>query len=279
MNENKTFNEVQQRSLAKNLLTGSISGSTVFVSPLPLDYIKQWTQSGHTIQDIKNNIKNNGYRVLWRGGLVGSSLIAPQIATKLGALSLWNKVIPKCEHHEKKRKLGLGFLAGYVDGFIFGPILAIQAYQQVNAKASIKESFSAIKQSSLLKYTQPLALRNAFYTMPVFGALYPLKEKLFKESSVTPIESPFLYTSQIFTSAFLLNIPGTILCSPYDVIRAKQIQLLHEYKQNEFSHVIKQIWKKQGIRGFYAGYTSLLINFAMRFPLTVMFNEYLGVKL
>ena len=37
-----------------------------------------------------------------------------------------------------KRKMLLGFLAGYVDGFIFGPVLAIQGYQQFNSKEKIK---------------------------------------------------------------------------------------------------------------------------------------------
>ena len=123
--------EIQQRTLQQNLITGSIAGSSVFISTLPLDYIKQWRQSGHTIHDIHNTIKTNSYRVIFRGGLIGSSVIAPQIATKLGALSIWNNDNPKYENNIIQRKIGLGFLAGYVDGVIFGPILAIQAYQQL----------------------------------------------------------------------------------------------------------------------------------------------------
>ena len=177
------YNEIGQRTFLQNVITGSIAGSSVFVSTLPLDYIKQWRQSNYSFLDIRNTIKTNGYKVLFRGGMIGSSVIAPQIATKLGALSLLNNTIPfnkDKNQNQIKRKMLLGFLAGYVDGFIFGPVLAIQGYQQFNSKATIKDSFNLIKQPSIIKYCYPLALRNAFYTMPVFGLVYPLQSILFK---------------------------------------------------------------------------------------------------
>ena len=275
------YSEIQQRTFLHNIITGSIAGSSVFVSTLPLDYIKQWKQSNYSFLDIRNTIKSNGYKVLFRGGVIGSSVIAPQIATKLGALSLLNKVVPKSQDNQIKRKMCLGFLAGYVDGFLFGPILAIQGYQQFNNKATIKDSFNLIKQSSIIKYCYPLALRNAFYTMPVFGLVYPLQQKLFfnKEKTIPR------HISEIFISASILNIFGTLLCSPFDVVRAQQIKLLSKTQNKNYNssnntlYIIKYIWKKNGIKGFYSGYPSLFLNFAMRFPLTLMVNEYLGIKL
>ena len=272
--------EIQQRTLQQNLITGSIAGSSVFISTLPLDYIKQWKQSNYTFLDIHNTIKNRGHKVLFRGGLIGSSIIAPKIATKLGALSILNNTIPKYKNNNK-RKMLLGFLAGYVDGFIFGPILAIQAYQQLNTKATIRDSFNMIKQSSIIKYCYPLALRNAFYTMPVFGLVYPLQQKLFLNKKKTIMR----HISEIFISASILNIFGTLLCSPFDVVRAQQVKLLSKTQNKNYNssnntlYIIKHIWKKNGIKGFYSGYPSLFLNFAMRFPLTLMVNEYLGIKL
>lgn len=286
------YNEIGQRTFLQNVITGSIAGSSVFVSTLPLDYIKQWRQSNYGFLDIRNTIKTNGYKVLFRGGLIGSSVIAPQIATKLGALSLLNSTISFNKYKKQnqvKRKMLLGFLAGYVDGFIFGPVLAIQGYQQFNSKATIKDSFNVIKQTSIIKYSYPLALRNAFYTMPVFGLVYPLQNILFKRKKDKTL---LRHTSEIFISASILNIPGTLLCSPFDVIRAQQIKLImnsknmnnhtynHKYNtHNNTLNIIKHIWNKNGFRGFYSGYASLYINFAMRFPLTLMVNEYLGIKL
>ncbi len=264
--------EIQKRTPVQNLITGSIAGSSVFVSTLPLDYVKQWKQSGHTIYDINRNIRQNGYRVLFRGGLIGSAVIAPQIATKLGALSIWNNIIPKNDNNSVTRKMKLGFLAGFVDGFIFGPILAIQSYQQLKPKETVIKSFNTIKKSSLIKYCYPLAYRNAFYTMPVFGLVYPLQNNIFTRKNKT-IER---HISEIFVSASILNIFGTLLCSPFDVIRAQQIKLLTEKKNNNMLEIIKDLWNKKGVKGFYNGYGSLFINFAMRFPLTLMVNEYLG---
>lgn len=288
------YNEIGQRTFLQNVITGSIAGSSVFVSTLPLDYIKQWRQSNYSFLDIRNTIKTNGYKVLFRGGMIGSSVIAPQIATKLGALSLLNNMVPFNQNQNQvNRKILLGFLAGYVDGFIFGPVLAIQGYQQFNSKATIKDSFKVIKQTSIIKYSYPLALRNAFYTMPVFGLVYPLQSILFKRKKDKTL---LRHTTEIFISASILNIPGTLLCSPFDVIRAHQIKLImnskninnHTYNNtyntynntyNNTLSIIKHIWYKNGFRGFYSGYASLFLNFAMRFPLTIMVNEYIGIKL
>ena len=264
--------EIQKRTTGQNILTGSIAGGSVFVSTLPLDYIKQWKQSGHSFYDIHKSIKQNGTKVLFRGGYIGSSIIAPQIATKLGALSIWNNILPKNNKDSIKRKMKLGFLAGFVDGFIFGPVLAIQSYQQLKPKATVFKSLYNIKKSSFFKYCYPLAYRNAFYTMPVFGLVYPVQNNIFKRKNKT-IER---HVSEIFVSASLLNVCGTALCSPFDVIRANQIKLLTEKKDNNMLKIIRDIWIRKGIKGFYCGFASLYVNFAMRFPLTLMVNEYLG---
>ena len=262
----------QDRPIINNIINGSLSGGTVFISTLPLDYIKQWKQSGHSLNIIKKNVKKNGIKTVFRGGLIGSTIISPQIALKFGALSFWNTVIPKYDSYTCRKGL-IGFLAGFTDGFIFGPFLAIQSYQQTVQNKSIKDSFSTIRKSSLSKYSYPLALRNAFYTMPTVGLLYPVNDYLFGKNIE---KSKSRYLVEIFSTAFLLNIPGTLLCSPFDVIRANQIQRLVDKKENSAKLVIKKIWEKNGLRGFYTGYYSLLINFGMRFPLTIMVNEWFG---
>ena len=109
--------------------------------------------------------------------------------------------------------------------------------------------------------------------MPTVGLLYPVNDYLFDKNIE---KSKSRYLIEIFSTAFLLNIPGTLLCSPFDVIRANQIQRLVDKKENSAKLVIKKIWEKNGLRGFYTGYYSLLINFGMRFPLTIMVNEWFG---
>ena len=56
------YNEIGQRTFLQNVITGSIAGSSVFFSTLPLDYIKQWRQSNYSFLDIRNTIKNNSFK-------------------------------------------------------------------------------------------------------------------------------------------------------------------------------------------------------------------------
>jgi hypothetical protein len=68
--------------------------------------------------------------------------------------------------------------------------------------------------------------------------------------------------------ASILNIPGTILSSPFDVIRAKHTYNLVNNNNISLLNITKSIYKNDKIKGFYRGYPSLFINFATRFPLT-----------
>ena len=76
---------------------------------------------------------------------------------------------------------------------------------------------------------------------------------------------------QNFCIASALNIPGTILSSPFDVIRARYTNnLVNSNNKNNLSlfNLTKSIYKEGKLKAFYRGYSSLYINFALRFPLT-----------
>ena len=105
----------------------------------------------------------------------------------------------------------------------------------------------------------PMALRNGVYTSIVLGGYFTVKPK----------ETTFL---QNFAIASVLNIPGTALCSPFDVIRAKYTsQLLQQNNPGGggLLRLTQSIYEKEGLKGFYRGYTSLFVNFALRFPITL----------
>jgi len=101
----------------------------------------------------------------------------------------------------------------------------------------------------------PMALRNGVYTSIVLGGYFTVKPK----------ETTFL---QNFAIASALNIPGTALCSPFDVIRAKYTNQLLQNNSGGLLKLTKSIYEKEGLKGFYRGYSSLFVNFALRFPIT-----------
>lgn len=238
----------------KSTVLGSISGGLGYVLTLPLDAIKQNIQSGTL--NKQNNIKN-----YFKGGILGVTSIAPQMAIKFTTNTY-------LENNYKFNPLFNGFIAGLLDGAFLGPILASQSLQQMNNKLTYKESFKIIKNKSLLQMSIPMALRNAIYTSVLIGG-YKLIPNKKHTTGWSCIIQDLYYAS-------LLNIPATLLCSPADVIRAKQTKFLLENKDISFLKISKSIYEEQKLKGFFKGYSMLYINFALRFPLTLTIFNYLN---
>jgi hypothetical protein len=151
------------------------------------------------------------------------------------------------------------FCAGLVDGAFLGPILAMQSFKQMNHQMKLKTEWKIVRRN-YGRLMVPMALRNGVYTSIVLGGYFTVKPK----------ETTFL---QNFAIASALNIPGTALCSPFDVIRAKYTNQLLQNNNNNgggggLIKLCKTIFQNEGIHGFYKGYSSLFVNFALRFPIT-----------
>jgi hypothetical protein len=155
-------------------------------------------------------------------------------------------------------KMGAAFCAGLVDGAFLGPILAMQSFKQMNHQMKLKTEWEIVRQN-YGRLMVPMALRNGVYTSIVLGGYFTVKPK----------DTTFI---QNFAIASALNIPGTALCSPFDVIRAKYTsQLLQTNNPSGgggLLRITRSIYEKEGAKGFYRGYSSLFVNFALRFPIT-----------
>jgi hypothetical protein len=233
---------------SKAIISGSLAGAFGYTLTLPLDYIKQHMQNNVSFASI---LKNTSPRNYISGGLIGISTITPQMAIKYLAFQQFNQHIDN--------KMGAAFCAGLVDGAFLGPILAMQSFKQMNHQMKIKTEWDIVRKnySSLMV---PMALRNGVYTSIVLGGYFTVKPK----------DTSFI---QNFAIASALNIPGTAFCSPFDVIRAKYTsQLLQTNNPSGggggLLRLTRTIYEKEGAKGFYRGYSSLFVNFALRFPIT-----------
>ena len=149
-------------------------------------------------------------------------------------------------------KMSAAFCAGLVDGAFLGPILAMQSFKQMNHQ--MKTEWDIVRRN-YGRLMVPMALRNGVYTSIVLGGYFTVKPK----------ETSFL---QNFAIASALNIPGTALCSPFDVIRAKYTsQLLQQNNNGGLLRLTRTIYKKDGFKRFYSGYSSLFVNFALQFEI------------
>lgn len=232
----------------KAIISGSFAGAFGYTLTLPLDYVKQHMQNNVSFSSI---LKNTSLRNYMSGGLIGVSTITPQMAIKYLAFQQFNQIFDN--------KMGSAFCAGVVDGAFLGPILAMQSFKQMNNQMKLKTEWDIVRQN-YGRLMVPMALRNGVYTSIVLGGYFTVKPK----------ETTFL---QNFAIASALNIPGTALCSPFDVIRAKYTNQLLQQNKNpsgsgDLLTLTRTIYEKEGLKGFYRGYSSLYINFALRFPIT-----------
>ena len=238
-----------ERKIYNSTIYGSISGGLGYVLTLPLDAIKQNIQTGNKI--VEKQIKN-----YFKGGILGLTSIVPQMAIKFTTNSY-------LENNFSFNPMINGFLAGSLDGGFLGPLLASQSLLQMNNKLTYKDTYNIIKNKSIFQMALPMALRNGIYTSVLIGGykLIPNKKNTFIQD---------LYY------ASLLNIPGSLLCNPADIIRAYQTKYLLENKNINFKYIIKNIYKENGINGFFKNYKVLYINFALRFPITLSIFNYLN---
>ena len=246
----------------KAIFSGAAAGTIGFTTTLPIDYIKQHMQTNKTLSQIFRDVQKNGTKILFRGGLIGATSIAPQMAIKYYA---FHKFTYSDNVFTKPIS---AFGAGLVDGAFLGPILALQAFRQmninnnkINYKPIIKENFGPLM--------VPMALRNATYTSGILGGYFIAKKYIFDNKPTTFMQN--------FMIGSVLNFPATLFCSPFDVLRANHTnQLLNYYSQKnnlmmrpKLRDVFVDIWRKNGFKGFYRRSSSLFINFAIRFPLTL----------
>ena len=237
---------------SKAIISGSIAGAIGYCSTLPLDYIKQHMQNNKSFSSIIQNTKPRYY---FNGGLIGLTTIAPQMAIKYFCFHNFNKIFDN--------KQISAFCAGIIDGAFLGPILAIQSFKQME---TIKKNINYIDiiKKNYVSLMIPMALRNGVYTSSVLGGYFYIKSNFMDNKNTNFIHN--------FCIASALNIPGTILSSPFDVIRARYTNNLVNSNNNKNNlslfNLTKSIYKEGKLKAFYRGYSSLYINFALRFPLT-----------
>ncbi len=234
------------------ILSGAIAGAVGYTITLPLDFIKQHLQTASTTTAIYQSIQNNGYKVMFRGGMFGLSSITPQMALKYYTFHELDKM--------GVSKYQSAFGAGLIDGAFLGPILAIQSFKQMNMEKR-KISYMDIVRNNVGSLMVPMAIRNAIYTGTILGGYFSIQpeHRIFAKSKFV----------DDFIIGSALNIPATILCSPFDVIRARHTHALLNNRVVSLGNIVKEIIINYGLKGFYIGYSSLYINFAIRFPLTL----------
>ncbi len=158
-----------------------------------------------------------------------------------------------------------GFVSGFVDGSFLGPLFALQSMKQMRNDVSYGDALKRLLRSNPLRLALPMAMRNGVFTCIMFGGHHAANAK--SESAAT-------FGRNLLVGS-VLNVPATIAASPFDVMRAKQIQFLLEGKPTGAFLIARTLYSQGGVRAFYQGYGSLYVNFALRFPFTFALFRFL----
>lgn len=238
---------------------GGLSGGLGYLTTLPFEFVKQHVQNGTSKNHIRNMVSKEGYKILFNGASIGLKVIIPQMAIKFYSLKYYNNITNNI--------IISSALAGFTDGLFLGPPLAIQAVMQTKPSLTKVEANNLIIGKNIFNYCLPMALRNSMYTMSLIGFSTVLKKNFYPEKKFTFFEN--------FLLALGMNTIGVALCSPFDIIRANQTKNIIEGKTTNILKISKKIINTSGYKGFYLGYSTLLLNFGLRFPLTFALNLYL----
>jgi hypothetical protein len=256
----KKYNNILMTDNFKAIVSGATAGVVGVVLTLPIEYIKTNIQANNTFGNILKNVKNHGFKILYRGGSISILLIGPQFAIKYYLFDNFNKLFDNCNNCVWYKPVS-GFCAGLIEGAVIGPFVSLQIFRQLTITKNNFNYFPTIK-NNVYSLMIPMAFRNAFYTGTVLGGYSIIKNQYYKNDKIS-------FMGNIFISS-CLTIPGIILCCPFDVLKTKydSIMLQNLNKHISLYNVFKNIFKNEGIKGFYRGYFSLCTHAILRFPLS-----------
>lgn len=159
------------------------------------------------------------------------------------------------------------------------PIDVIKTQYQV-ANINQKNQQNAIQMARYINKTQGLigfykGLGPNLMTYPLFWGFY------FEMRKVNYQPTGYLYPDKIFMS-FISGVGATTLVNPFYVMKVRiQTEILHQrYKNNQSSlyHIlVKNIYQKEGIIGFYKGWSTTQLN-NIKLGIQLPFYDYLKEK-
>lgn len=250
-----------------DLLAGGLAGVISRTGVAPLELYKVQSQASY-IPDatIRQVLRKEGIRYLWKGNFTNCVRIAPQIAVNFAVFEYSKKIIKT--PYKELDNLVSGALAGSISMATIYPLETVRSRLSLQTKKShyngiwncvqkmsIREMYGGLR-VSLIGITPYCALNFAFY--------YNLKER-FNNNNVPSHINKML-------SGGLSAMAAVTFTYPTDLIR-RQLQLQGfdptVPKYNGLIDCTKKIVKTQGIRGLYRGllpcYITIFHKFALQF--------------
>jgi solute carrier family 25 aspartate/glutamate transporter 12/13 len=243
-----------------SFMNGIISGYIGAYVVYPIDLIKTRVQNqnqnnSNNLEFIKNIIKKEGYKNLYKGSMIQLMGVGPEKAIKL---HVNNYVSSKMKENEYNKIIS-GSLAGMSQVVITNPIERIKIQFQMNINQNILHTIKTIGGfKQLYKGSSLCFLRD----IPFSGIYFPTYEYLKK------------YTNNIFLSGIIACIPAAYIVTPADVIKTRIQTSKNNYKN--INDCIIKTYKNEGFKAFWKGGLWRIMRSSPQFGITLWIYEYLN---
>ncbi|CAI5756668.1 unnamed protein product [Candida verbasci] len=262
----------------KDLFAGTMGGIAQVLVGQPFDCVKVNLQSAPegtyngAIDVVKQIIKNDGISGFYKGTLTPLVGVGACVSVQFSVNEFMKRYYNDKLHGKELNLIqffNCGAIAGFANGFLASPIEHIRIRLQT--------------QSKIKQFNGPLDCFKKIYNVNGLTSIYKgLVPTLIRESIGLGIyfaTYEALIMNEIKKTPKLIreNIPAWKLCLfgglsgyslwigiyPIDVIKSKlQTDSLKNSKYNSSISVIKDIWKLNGIKGFYKGFIPTILRAA-----------------
>ena len=262
--------------MTNSFIIGGISGCISQSIVWPIEYMKTIKQLPEhrnlpIIKTIKNDIKFNGIKNIYRG-------LIPQLITTLPRTALRYSIFDYLKNNYSNnnlsnlKKLSFGMIAGGTEAILLTTPSEVIKVQLINNKNSsittLKKFYENNGFKGFYKGSLPTTLRQSTNHGITF----------FSVETLRPLFNEFDYIKP-YSSLFAGMIGGTLavtLNNPIDVIKTyKQSDRLND----STSKIIKEIYNKKGIHGFYSGLSLRILRVGPMYGLTFFMYDFLSSNL
>ena len=254
---------------SKNIISSVIASSILY----PIDYIKTIIQNNNNKISIYKHfsdlVKKRELHLIYKGNtpFIYGNILAIEI-------TLYNYLQKQLKNNYYSDII-IGSIVGSTTVLLINPIEVIKIHYQTNINTKIKryDLIKKIGTKNLFKGSSLCLLRDVPWSILYYGAYNNINNFMLNNNKYKISNSMIPLYSSIFAS-----IPATTIVTPIDVIKTRY-QIL-DNKYTSLYDCILDLYKNQGVKGFFKGNAMRIYKNASIYGLTFYFiNKFDNLKI
>lgn len=274
-------NETKPKPMYKNMLIGGLSGAVSRTITAPIEMYKIQRQNYFLPNTtLKKTFNVEGITGLWKGNLINCYRIFPTMAINYGTLQFFKQKLDKNPYNNKTTNMIISStLSGIISVIAMNPLETLRTRFTLQVKKNEYTSiFQGFKKMSLreMYYGTSIALMGY---VPFNVISFTVYNKMKHKINVLFPNKQHNKICKILTGGFT-GVFAVSFTYPTDLLRRRlHIQgfLSNTKVYTSNMQCVREIYKKEGIRGFYRGllsaYVKLFPTIAIQFAIIDYFNE------